>query len=110
MTFILNESEIDEAQAKAAHDFHRPNLQQAVLTLARLMEWTNANSDGWPHWTKPLEASRGLQNVIYVYYFGRHEDRPDRDILPSELMMMSRPIRGFLTRQGVDPAVVFVNG
>ncbi len=110
MTFILNESEVEDAQIKAAHDFHRPNLQKAVLTLARLVEWTNANSDGWAYWRKASDASTGLQNVVHHYYLGRSSDAPDRDLLPSELMMMMRPIKGFLTRQNVNHIEVFPNG
>jgi hypothetical protein len=110
MTFILNEYDVEDAQVKAAHDFHRPNLKRAVLTLARLVEWTNENSDGWAHWAKPANASTSLQNLIHGYYFTYPErNRPDADVSASDLMMVYRPIKAFLTRQGVDHKVVFVN-
>ncbi len=110
MTFILNEFEIETAQIKAAHDFHRPNLQRAVLTLARLMEWTNSNSDGWAHWSKPAAASKKLQEVIYTRYFGRDSHHFDAaDVSLTDLKRGQATIKAFLTRQGVDHAVVFPN-
>jgi hypothetical protein len=106
MTFILNEYDIKNAQTDAAHDFHRPNVQAAVLTLARLMEWTNANSDGWAYWRKPVTAATKLQVLVrdYSHYNFENEDIPARD-----LKAAYTPIKSFLTRQGVDHSVVFVN-
>ena len=103
MTFTLNEFEIETAQLRAAEDFHRPNLQRAVLTLARLMEWTNDNSDGWAYWSKPVNASTRLQNAIYGRYFGSMQFREDfPDISSAEYKAALTPIRKFLTLQGID--------
>lgn len=107
MSFILNESDVESAQILAAHDFHRPNLQMAVLTLARLVEWTNANSDGWPYWRKPAAASKRLQETVSRYYFGR--ERLDADLTARDLKAACTPIRAFLTRQGVAHSEVFPN-
>lgn len=106
MTFILNESEIEDAQYMAANDIHRPNIQMAVLTLARLMEWVNANSDGWAYWTKPVTASTKLQRVVQDAYRGNGNGP---DITAVALRTAGTPIRSFLTRQGVDQRVVFMN-
>lgn len=111
MTFILNDYDIEEAQIRAAHDFHRPNLQAAVLTLARLVEWTNDNSDGWAYWKKPAAASKKLQGIIdnlYIRSFTSADSHPD--LTKRELQAAYTPIKAFLTRQGVDHGVVFVNG
>lgn len=109
MTFILNEYEIEDAQIKAAHELNRPNLQAVVLTLARLMEWTNSNSDGWAYWSKPSTASTKLQAVISLRYFGAWVSRVETDLTARELKAAYTPIKSFLTRQGVDHSVIFVN-
>jgi putative salt-induced outer membrane protein YdiY len=110
MTFILNEYQIENAQREAAYDFHRPNTQAAVLTLARLMEWTNENSDGWAYWKKPVSASTKLQKLVDERYaIHRHAD-VEEDVTPRELTAAYSPIKAFLTRQGVDHGVIFVNG
>lgn len=109
MSFITNEFDIETATLQACEDFHRPNLQAAVLTLHRLMDWTNANSDGWAYWRKPAAASKRLQEVVYREYCGRWENRSDADISLAELRGLHTPIRAFLTRQGVAHSEVFVN-
>lgn len=110
MTFILNEFEIESAQIAAAHDFHRPNVQAAVLTLARLMEWTNENSDGWAYWRKPVDASTKLQALVQsAYALHRDADR-ESDFTDRELKAAYTPIKAFLTRQGIHHSVIFVNG
>jgi len=108
MTFILNEYDIEEAQIRADHEVNRPNLQAAVLTLARLMEWTNANSDGWAYWKKPLRASTKLQGLVGTAYFYRNTVE-EVDLSAQELRAAYTPIKAFLTRQGVDHSEVFVN-
>lgn len=109
MTFILNEAEIETAERRAAQDFHRPNLQSAVLTLARLKEWTNDNSDGWAHWPKPLAASKRLQILVSSRYFSPRSDNTDADVSAAELRAAFVPIRSFLTRHGAGREQVFPN-
>lgn len=108
---ILNEYDIETSQRKAAQEVNRPNLQAGILTLARLSEWANANSDGWAYWRKPSAASSQLQELIYTRYFGadRHHFE-NADISPADLRKAYTPIKAFLTRQGVDHSVIFVNG
>lgn len=111
MTFILNEFEIETAQIKAAHDFHRPNVQAAVLTLARLMEWTNDNSDGWAYWSRPLIASKKLQGAVHDFVFHPFGSiDTSRDLTSAELKTFYTPIKAFLTRQKVDHSLIFPNG
>lgn len=107
---FLNEYQIDTAQINAAEDFHRPNVQRAVLTLARLMEWTNANSDGWAHWRKPSAASTKLQKWVHDFCFHPFASiDTHRDMTSAELKSAYTPIKAFLTRQGVDHSEIFVN-
>jgi hypothetical protein len=107
VTFILNEFEIESAQRQAAEDFHRPNAQAAVLTLSRLMEWVNNNSDGWAYWAKPSNASTKLQRIVETHY-GYHAS--DADVNARDLKAAYTPIKAFLTRQGVAHSEVFING
>ena len=109
MTFILNEYEVEDAQIKAAHDFHRPNLQRAVLTLARLVEYTNSHSDGWAYWRKPAAAATKLQAAIEMRYFGAWANRVETDLSDRELKAAYTPIKAFLTRQGIAHSEVFPN-
>lgn len=107
MAFILNQYQIDDAQREAAEDFHRPNAQAAVLTLARLVEWTNNNSDGWAYWSKPSNASKKLQSLVKRAY-GYGSD-PDTDLTAREVKDAYATIKGFLTRNGTDHREVFLN-
>lgn len=109
MAFILNEYDVDDAQRKAAADFHRPNLQAAVLTLARFVEWTNENSDGWAYWSLPSNAAKRLQELIQSRYFVRWDERNETDVTAGELRAAYAPIKAFLTRRGVQHSVIFVN-
>jgi len=111
MAFILNECEIENAARDACEDFHRPNLQAAVMTLWRLMDWSNSISDGWAYWRKPSNASTRLQETVRVCYMSYPErSRPETDISSAELRKLYTPIKSFLTRQGVAHSEVFVNG
>ena len=109
MAFIMNQHEIEDVQVGAAHDYHRPNTQAAVLTLARLMEWTNSNSDGWAYWRKPVNASTRLQTLIRTRY-ARFDADSVPDIPAKDLKSAYTPIKSFLTRQGVDHSLIFPNG
>jgi len=109
MTLVLNSAEIEEAQALAAEDFSRPNLQKATLTLARLHEWVNANSDGWAYWVAATTASKRLQGEVALRYFGASHGKLDDDISAANLARACTPIKAFLTKQGAAQEVVFVN-
>ena len=108
MTF-LNDFDIQTLTTAAAQDHFRPNLQKAALTLWRLQDWANDNSDGWHSWPKPSRASQKLQQILYFHYLGRDIDHPVEDITAAQLKAAESPIRAFLTRQGVDHRAVFLN-
>jgi len=110
MAFILNQYDIEEAQKLAVIDFHRPNLQMAVLTLARLMEYTNNNSDGWAYWKKPVNASTKLQKLVETFYFTYpYRERREADLTAAELSSAYATIKAFLTREKIDHALIFPN-
>jgi hypothetical protein len=95
---FMNEYEVQEAARRyRAH----PTLGPATRTLAALVEWTNANSDGWPYWPKPCRAARALQELIgstRTYM----DDRERDDVTLDALKRAYRPLRAFSTRHGAD--------
>jgi len=103
----LNETEVQEAASRYAT---HPVLGPATVTLSTLMDWTNANSDGWPYWRKPAHAAARLMTLIgdrrdYL-------DNPDRPDATAEAYKRAlTPIRSFRTRYereygGPSPAFV----
>lgn len=96
----MNEYEIEEALVR----FNRgdtPNLGRGAFVLARLATWTNRNSDGWPYWQKPARAADRLMSLL------TGADRFDPvDVSEADLKRAVSPIKAFLTRQGVDHAVL----
>lgn len=109
MSFILNEYDVDYARnrAVAPTSNEKPNLIKAAAILARLVEWTNQNSDGWAYWAKPANASAALQQAVkvrtpaLVHYAALRVD----DIPEAELKAALRTVKAFLTRQRVDADV-----
>lgn len=97
MSFFLNEYEVHDALEDYGNDYGRqnfPNLHAAAITLYSLVWWTNHNSDGWPYWRKPAQASRRLQQLIHDV------DRFDpQDISRESLRAALVPIKAFRTRQ-----------
>lgn len=83
-----------------------PNLCAGALTMQRLVRWVNSNSDGWPYWRKPGQASIRLQGVL-----GEVRDKYMRDeledITEAELKKLYQPIKAFLTRHGSGTEAVF---
>jgi len=109
VTFIMNEFEVESAQLQAAHDFHRPTFQRAVLTLSRLVEWTNLNSDGWAYWSQPTAASAKLQKLVDSGYALHRHPNWENDLTAAELKAAYTPIKSFLTRQNVPHSTIFIN-
>lgn len=98
---FMNEWEVERAVERFNTD-EFPNLGLASRSLYRLMRWTNANSDGWAYWSKPIRAAKQLQVLLSGV------DRWDpQDVTEAEVKKALVPVKAFLTRQGVDHAVVF---
>lgn len=95
----MNEHDVDDAVRRFGDD--TPNLAKGARVLSRLVTWTNSNSDGWPYWQKPQKAAATLMNLLH------NADRFNpEDITAADLAVALRPIKAFLTRQGVDHALV----
>src|SRR3954471_22836999 len=97
----MNEHEVDEC-LRHFHPSEVPNLAKGAQVLATLVEWTNANSDGWPYWVRPARAAGRLMDVLGLsrkaYYRGAEPD----DITEADLRQLLAPIKAFLTKQGID--------
>lgn len=98
---FMNEYEIDE-HVRRFRQAETPHLLAGAEALNRLREWTNANSDGWAYWKLPINAAKKLITLL------RAADRFDpTDCTEKELRAAFTPIKTFLTKRGVDHAVVF---
>jgi hypothetical protein len=60
---FMNEYDVEDALARFDPDV-TPNRVRAAENLARLVEWTNSNSDGWPYWTKPARAAAKVMDLL----------------------------------------------
>lgn len=107
----MNEYEIEDAAERYAR---HPVLGPATRTLASLMAWTNANSDGWPYWRKPRQAAAKLTELVEQ---GQRHDREryqsprTPDVTADQYKVALRPVKAFRTRQandrGREPADLF---
>jgi hypothetical protein len=102
MATFMNEYDVARVVGMFSGDERYPNLGLAAQVLDRLMDWTNENSDGWPYWAKPRQAAANLIGQLQdaqaqVRIHTLQGDIPDRD-----LQRALRPVKAFLTRQGVD--------
>jgi len=104
----MNEFEVLETLSLTADEVDTvPNLYTGARVLHALMEWTNANSDGWPYWPKPGQAASKLMETLhdrhYALRFGSNRDgSPLTDVCDSVLVHLLVPIKSFLKRQGVE--------
>jgi len=97
----MNEYDIEEALRHTAM-FEVPVLRQGAEILSRLKDWTNSNSDGWPYWQVPGRAANRLMEALEQ----ARRDRYEHDISEAELKALLRPIKSFLTKRGVDHALI----
>lgn len=105
----LNDYEVANLVDRLADRDDLPNTRRAAVTLARLVEWTNRNSDGWAYWPKPDRASRKLQEVLQIWERNYWAGADLPDLPEADLRRLFAPIKSFLTRQGVDHDLIFRN-
>lgn len=98
----MNEYDVATAY-DTMHDYRAGSgWDEATEILARLVNWTNDNSDGWPYWIKPRNAAKNLQHAILTEMDAVRRGFENPDLDPEELSKLLRPIKAFLTRQGAD--------
>ncbi len=99
----MNEYEISEAQDR----YHgHPVLGPAVATLTNLVDWTNANSDGWPYWRKPSRAASKLMDLIVGDGTLAYRNGVSEVTTPEMVKRALTPIKAFRTRQQADFRIV----
>lgn len=96
----MNEWDIEEALRLTAMR-ELPNLRRGAETLARLKDWTNENSDGWPYWPKPGRAANKLMELLEAATSEWHQRLEVSDVSEAQIRAAIAPIKAFLTRQGV---------
>lgn len=101
---FMNDWDIENALRRVQPDT-QPNLTSAVVALANLAAWANANSDGWHSWPKPCRAAKALQTLIQgaekAYRSGS-----DEDVTAADVKKALAPVKAFLTRQSVSHDVL----
>lgn len=97
-------NEWDIAQATDRYADH-PVLGPATQTLANLRDWTNANSDGWAYWPKPLRAAAKLIELIEGDGTRQARENTER-ATPDAYRRALTPVKAFRTRQGADFTIV----
>jgi hypothetical protein len=100
---FMNRYDIEEAWNRTPEG---TNVERGAMVLLRLMKWTDANSDGWPYWSKPSNASKRLQGLVSDWISADRRGDAE-DITTAELRAAFTPIKAFLTRQGVNHLEVF---
>lgn len=97
------------AIAEEAFDtYETPNLSAAAQTLTGLIVWTNANSDGWAYWPKPVRSAKSLQTILAAALSEYHRTGVVDDTTGPALKKAYTPIKAFLTRQQADHSKVIV--
>lgn len=102
---FLNDYDMDQLDRIFA-DAGTPNLAEGVRIVRRLAEWADSVSDGWHSWPKPVRAAQRLMAVLRASDRIWRSDVSLPDITDAELRDLVRPIKAFLTRQGVSHDVL----
>lgn len=87
---FMNRFDIEEAYMR--YMGQSPVLSDAVRILKTLMDETDAHSDGWAYWSKPVQAAKKLQELIQAGTAGKPT--------PAKLRAACAPIKSFYTRHG----------
>lgn len=86
-----------------------PNRAKLAETVYQLAVWTNANSDGWAYWPKPLRAAAKAMEQIDPITNADVQRMKIEDCTDAEYAAALRPIKTFLTKQGVPHAEVIAS-
>lgn len=98
-------NDYDIARAYRTHA-DQPNRLRVLRTVDNLREWTDSHSDGWAHWLPPRRAAQRAIELVVGDGTYAADQRPDAT--DAEVTAALRPIKAFLTRQGIDHATILV--
>lgn len=79
-----------------------PNRLALAMVVDNLREWTNQNSDGWAYWPKPCRAAAKAMELIDSTTNEGNRAQEREDISDAEMRAAVKPIKAFLTREGVS--------
>lgn len=102
---FMNDYDIDHA-LRRFDDTDTPNRFRLAVVVNNLADWTNDNSDGWAYWPKPLRAASKAIFLIASTTSAANDAQERTDATDVEVTLALRPIKSFLTRQGVAHAEV----
>lgn len=95
---LMNRYDIDDAVRRFGQGQYGEALQAAALSLKSLMDWTDQNSDGWPYWCKPKNASKTLQRLLYAAETNYRQGHTPH-LSHADVRRALSPIKAFATRQ-----------
>jgi hypothetical protein len=100
MSRFMNEYDVDSAVIRWRH---HPVLGPAARTLNNLVWATNACSDGWAYWPKPVRAAQRLMTMLDTCrVLDRTNSIPDDAELLRVYKLAIRPLKALRTREGMD--------
>lgn len=100
----MNEYDVEDADRRFSREADEfPNCAAGAATMVRLVNWTNRNSDGWPYWKLPSNASAKLQDALME----RLHKWDAEDMTEADLKKCYSPIKAFLTKRKVDHRIIF---
>jgi len=82
----------------ASNQHQCPNVQKAVGLLYRLLQYVNANSDGWHSWSPPSKSTQQLQSLLKERCGNLWYDTHGK-ITAQELKKAVTPIKRMATHQ-----------
>lgn len=91
---FMNEHEV--AEAWRMHQ-GKPVVGEATEILCQFVRLINANSDGWPYWSKGPQAAKKLMELIQSQDV-RGRSTPVPKLTEADLKAAVRPIKSFCTR------------
>lgn len=103
---FMNDYDIEIAQHRFS-EANTPNREKVADVVAKLAEWADNNSDGWHSWPKPCRAASKALDLIDPRTYAEIVEFEENDASDAEVKAAFRPIKAFLTRQGVAHSEIF---
>ena len=97
---FMNEYDLIHAQQRF-DPYVTPRRAELVTVVVKLADWADHNSDGWAYWPKPCQAAKTAIGHIESRTSRENDEQERYDITDSQFTAALRPIKSFLTRQGV---------
>ena len=103
---FMNDYDIDTAQHRFSQG-DTPNREKVADALAKLADWADNNSDGWAFWPKPAKSAAKAMELVYPVTNADYDRMYGTDATDAEVTAAFKPIKAFLTRQGVSHSEIF---